>query len=678
MKTKIQLLLLTLGFTFLHGLSINGHGNPAAMTAETIHDIPAAMTAETIHDIPAAMTAETIHDIPAAMTEETIHDNHFTLTPVTDEIRKLENPVSERYLRRNLAKSTPRLILTPGIMEDLRGKIKTDPLAGNYYQAIKLNARDIMTQPLLERIVTGRRLLSVSREMLYRMNILAMVYLMENDRAILDRINEELIAVCNFSDWNPSHYLDVAEMAMAVALAVDWAGSDLPGSTVALAKNALIEKGINPSYQGEPGWINGTTNWNQVCNAGMIAASIVIAEKDPGLAARTISRSLDGIPYALHEYAPNGVYPEGPTYWGYGTQFSILTSSMLTSAFGTDFGIAAYPAFLKSADFRVLSVGPTGLYWNFADCGDSPGRSGDIRLAWIGAQTGNPAYIESEKFMMPPESMGRLDRTAGAGLVWISQFQPSDETPLPTVWKGDGVNPIVIFRNDDNDPDKYYFGGKGGRGTLPHGHMDAGSFVFELDGVRWSVDMGMQNYNLVEQAGFDLWGNCQQCERWTLLSTSNLGHSTLTVNDELFVNDGFVPIIQYSDGQQPEFVLDMSASYGENLNSATRRFYKEDSRSILIEDVIEPNERTQSITWQMMTTADVEMVAGGAVLSQDGKQLKMEILSHPDHSVSVISLDPPPLYLDKRIRGLKRIEVRIPAWTIETGQQTIAVRLTGN
>jgi hypothetical protein len=434
-----------------------------------------------------------------------------------DDILKLDNPFSARYLKRNLKRSGPRLILTPSLERDLRSKIKTDPLAGNYYRAMKLNAGNIMAAPLLERIVTGRRLLAVSREMLYRVNILGMVYLVEKDKEILDRINRELIAVCNFSDWNPSHFLDVAEMAMAVALAVDWIGRDLPSSTVELAKNALIEKGINPSYGDNMGWIYNTNNWNQVCNAGMIAASIVIAEKDPGLAARTIKRSLDGIPHALNVYAPDGVYPEGPTYWRYGTQFSVLTSSMLTSAFGTDFGIARYPAFMESAVFRTLSTGPSGLFWNFADCGDAPGNNGgDVVLTWFASQTGNPLFLERDKFLAPPESMGRLDRTAGAGLIWLTQFKQGKETTLPAVWKGDGTNPIVVFRNGDDDPDGYYFGGKGGRATLPHGHMDAGSFVFELDGVRWSVDMGMQDYNAVEQAGFDLWGRCQECMRWNL------------------------------------------------------------------------------------------------------------------------------------------------------------------
>ena len=134
-------------------------------------------------------------------------------------------------------------MLTPGLLKNLKKKLKTDPVVKNMYEAIKLNAAEIQKQPLLERVLVGRRLLGTSREMLYRMNILGIVYAVEKDPVILKRIDDELKAVCNFVDWHPPHYLDVAEMSMAVAIAVDWAGEDLPKSTVELAKTSLIEKG---------------------------------------------------------------------------------------------------------------------------------------------------------------------------------------------------------------------------------------------------------------------------------------------------------------------------------------------------------------------------------------------------------------------------------------------------
>jgi hypothetical protein len=600
-----------------------------------------------------------------------------------NEPQKLDNPISVQYLKTNLLKSQPRLVLNSTIEKGLKNKLKTDPVTQNLYKAIQANAVEIQKKPLLERKLEGRRLLGVSREMLSRINSLGMVYFIEKDPKILARINDEVLAVCKFSDWNPSHYLDVAEMSMAVAFALDWTAGKLPKSTIELAKTALIEKGIKPSWPengNQPGWAFGHNNWNQVCNGGMIAASIAIAEKDPGLAAKTISRALDGMVYALVQYSPDGVYPEGSTYWGYGTSFSVVTSAMLESAFGTDFGIADYPAFKESAVYRYLMNAPSGWYFNFADCGDKRSESGDIILAWFATKTGNKAFFEKERFLRPVKNDGSNDeisRLAGAGLVWVSQYAEKADVKMPLAWKGDGSNPIVVFRGGENDPHNYYFGGKGGRATTSHGNMDAGSFIFELNGVRWSIDPGNQNYNTLEQAGFDLWGGCQTCQRWTLLTKSNFGHSTVTVNDSLFFNNGTATLENFKDGENPEATFDLTAVYGDKIKSANRKFLKDSPTSVVIEDNFETNEKTKLITWQMMTTADVEIVKGGAVLKQDGKTLKLENLTHPELALSVVSLYPAPLKLDRQIEGLKRIEIRIPAWVLENGKGKLKVRLSG-
>ncbi len=598
---------------------------------------------------------------------------------VTDDIPKLDNPMTEQYLKKNLRKSQPRLVLNSSTEKMLRQKLKTDPVIRNMYEAIRLNAGKVMEEPLLERIQTGRRLLSVSREMLYRMNMLGMVYRIDKDPEVLDRINEELVAVCNFRDWNPSHFLDVAEMAMAVAIGLDWTAGDLPQSTIDLAQNALIEKGIRPSWPENgknPSWAYGTNNWNQVCNGGMIAASIAIAGKDPELAAKTIQRALDGLPHSLVEYMPDGVYPEGSTYWEYGTSFSVTTVAMLESAFGKDFGHSGYPGFKESAVFRVLMNAPSGWYYNFADCGDRRSVQGDETLAWFAAKTGNASFFEKERFLMPPDKMGKLSRLAGAALVWIAQYEEKGKGEIPTAWKGGGANPVVIFTGEKGDTHDYYFGGKGGRGTVNHGNMDGGSFVFELNGVRWVVDPGNQAYHELERTGFDLWNRCQECERWTLLTKNNFGHSTLTVNDQLHAVDGLATIVDFKDGAMPEATIDLTPAFRGQLKEAKRRFIKDSATSLVIEDHIETLDATELVTWQLMTTSDVELVDNGVILRQSGKRLKVENISHPGLAMSVVSLYPAPLQLDRQMKGLKRVELRMPAWTIDNGKTSIKIRLS--
>jgi hypothetical protein len=207
--------------------------------------------------------------------------------------------------------------------------------------------------------------------------------------------------------------------------------------------------------------------------------------------------------------------------------------------------------------------------------------------------------------------------------------------------------------------------------------MDGGSFRFELNGVRWVVDPGNQDYNELEKTGFNLWGRCQECERWRLLTKNNYGHSTVTVNNQLHVVDGMATIVDFRDVPNPGVTIDMTPAFKGQLKSAVRKFVKDSGTSLVIEDNIETSDETGLITWQMMTTANVEIVEGGAILRKDGKKLKLENLSHPELTISVISLYPAPLELDRQIKDLKRLELRIPAWTVKNKKETIKVRLSG-
>ena len=227
---------------------------------------------------------------------------------------KLKNPISVSYIKEHLEKRSPKLILTPSIERNLREKLKTDPLVQAYYKYLEEEADQILTEPLLTRKLIGRRLLGTSTTMVNRMGVLSMVYRIGKDPEILKRIDAEINAVCNFSDWHPVHFLDVAEMSFAVALATDWVGEALPQKTVKLAKTALIEKGILPSYVEKNGkemwWINAENNWSEVCHGGMVAASLVIADENQELAVKTISRALNKLNIPLKEYGPDGIYYE--------------------------------------------------------------------------------------------------------------------------------------------------------------------------------------------------------------------------------------------------------------------------------------------------------------------------------------------------------------------------------
>jgi hypothetical protein len=194
--------------------------------------------------------------------------------------------------------------------------------------------------------------------------------------------------------------------------------------------------------------------------------------------------------------------------------------------------------------------------------------------------------------------------------------------------------------------------------------------------VRWSLDPGNQSYFPLEQIGFPLSNRSQDGARWSLLTKGNQGHSNLSVNDARFVVTGYAPLRDFKTGAQPEVSIDMSEIYGGLLAACSRRFVQESERSMRVEDRFETNEATRHLTWAMMTTAEVIPVQGGAILRKDGKELKLSILEPAGLSVSVLSLDPPPLAFDKTIKNLKRIEIRLPAEQVKDGKGLLSVRLS--
>lgn len=605
-------------------------------------------------------------------------------------VTKLDNPITEAFIKKHLSKHSPKLILTSSIEKQLKQKIKSDELVRTYYEFLREEAFRIREIPLIEKDLVGFRFPD-AREALRRLATLSIVYRIDENPEILARINQELLAISKLDDWNPQHFLDVSQIALGVSLAIDWTANALPKETVALAKTALVEKAILPSFNSDGvrmGWINGSNNWNAVCHSGMVAASLAIADENPALAAKTISRALDKLPNSLKEYAPEGVHPEGPFYWRFGTSYTVVASDILTTALGTDFGISKSPGFMKTADYRLEVTAPSGECFNYADSEGKTDGDASAVLAWFAAQTGNGAYINKQFFQNPKDPDLLLSgealiqqnegRLAGVALIWLSQCSYKNTTELPTSWYGKGHVPIVVFRSNKDDDKQFYLAAKGGSGLISHGNMDAGTFVFELNGVRWVIDPGNQNYYPLNKIGFQLANSKQDSERWTLLTKNNFGHSTIVVNDELFQVDGNAPVTDFKQGDQPASTIDLTELYGDNIKSLKRKFLKESDHSLLIEDVFEINEATKNITWQLMTVADVIPVKNGAVLKQDGKELKLTILSPNDLDISIISLEPAPLEIDKQIENLKRIEISVPAYTLKENKGNIKVRLSAN
>jgi len=520
----------------------------------------------------------------------------------------------------------PRIMLLKGEESALKKSIASDKIWDATHHFILDECEKICDLPPVKRELIGKRLLDKSREALRRIFYLSYAWRMTSEDKYLDRAEMEMLAAAKFEDWNPSHFLDVAEMTMALSIGYDWLYRELSPESRKLIREAIITKGLVPSLDPDNNWwLTASHNWNQVCNAGMTFGALAIYETDPGLASEIIDRAAGSIRLPMEDYLPDGAYPEGYSYWGYGTSFNVMYLSAMEKAFGKEYDPELNEGFLKSASYLENMTGPSGICFNYSDCG--AGGSLQPAMFWFAQKLNDPSLLWSERHYLLSDKPSN-DRLLPAILIWSNGMVINDITPPAyNIRVGQGKNPVALMRTSWENPDAIFVGLKGGSPSVNHGHMDAGSFVMEANGVRWAMDLGMQNYNSLETAGVDLWNMSQNSQRWEVFRYNNFVHNTLTVNGKLQVVDGYAPITGFS-GQHGMLnaITDITAVYREELTSATRGIAIVDDRYVIVRDELETNENESVIRWNLLTSADVTITGNNtAELVKEGKKLVMKV-----------------------------------------------------
>lgn len=562
-----------------------------------------------------------------------------------------------------MPESHPRLFLNRDAEAALKQRIASDPVLQSIQASIVAEAdRQLKSQPV-ERVLIGRRLLDKSRTALSRVLHLGVAWRLTGETAYLARARAELVAVAGFSDWNPSHFLDVAEMTTAVAIGYDWLYAELDAPTRTLLRTAIIEKGLKPSLTSNS-WTRTNNNWNQVCNAGMAIGALAVAENARDLSADLITRAIETVPLAMHEYAPDGAYPEGPGYWGYGTTFNVLLISALESTLGSDFGLSAQPGFLATADYYLHVAGPSGYYFNYSDAGRG-GQGVSPAMSWFAAKRQQPYLLWNEWNALEARNAARgrgrgRDRTDPMLLLWIAPQQAKPTAPQALSWSGGGPNPVAFHRSGW-DGNASFVAIKGGSASVNHAHMDVGTFVMDADGLRWADGLGMQDYNSLESKGIKLWGNTQDSERWNVFRLGTSSHNVLQVDGQQQRVAGHAPIVLTKDGRT---VVDLTDIYSGQLARARRGVALQPDRTVRVQDEFTTLDRASQVRWAMVTRADVTIDGPGrATLTQNGKSVAFRVLEPADAALAIYPTDPPPTSIDARNEGTRMIgfEVRTPA-----------------
>jgi len=541
-------------------------------------------------------------------------------------------------------KGHPRLLLNAGEEDQLLRTIHTQPGFLKIHQMIIDKCDKLLKMPVVFYHIEAKRL-QAGYECSERIFYLSYAYRITHDKKYLYRVEPEIKSLCSFPNWNPNHYLDTSTITMSLAIAYDWLYDQLSSELKTLISEAIVKKGFNSSKTRPGNWFYSlNTNWNSVCNAGLVYGALAIFDVEPRASADIIEKCMNTIHLPLQSYAPDGAYPEGYDYWEYGTELQVLLNAELENIFGTDNGLTQSKGFLESAYYMLHMVGPSGYCFNYSDCSNSLPTC-NLTTFWFAKEVKDSSILWWEK--------DRLDRSQ----ISIGRYSPLLLTllkdikfnkiskPKQTMWVGRGIMPVVLVRSGWK-LNSIFFGIKGGLAFHSHAHMDAGSFVFDALGVRWAMDLRSQEYESLEKAKVDLFNGKQDGQRWKILRMNSLHHNTLTINGHY--HDVNIPATIKEviiSKKMRGATIDLSGVLKADLKSATRTAVLINNKYLQIVDSLTANEQMAQIQWTMCTSATAKIVSSDTILlRQKGKMLDLIVDSPEQIKLRIWSNEPEHFY----------------------------------
>jgi Heparinase II/III-like protein/Domain of unknown function (DUF4962) len=543
----------------------------------------------------------------------------------------------------------PRLLVLDADLARIRDIIATDPVARQWHEQLQRDAGKMLKEKPIERKLIGPRLLDKSRKALQRISTLAGLYRLDGDKRFAERARQEMLTAAAFEDWNPKHFLDVAEMTNALAIGYDWLFGFLTEQDRATIRTAIVEKGLKqslPVYEQHRWWSKVEHNWNQVCNGGMTVGALAIADEEPALASQIIGDGRASIVLAMKTFGPDGGWPEGPGYWNYATAYNVFYLAALETALGTDFGFKKMQGFAETGFFRIHFTGPTGQTFNYADAHEGAGTA--PQMFWLAREFNQPVFAGHERAMAE-------NRPTIFHLLWFDGRgrAPRDEDqPRAVVFRGVDV---AFLRSTWAGRGAVFVGFKGGDNKANHSHLDLGSFVLDAQGQRWALDLGADDYNMPGYFGK---------QRWSYYRLRTESHNTLTLDGENQDPHAAAPLVAFSASPLRTFaVADLTAAYKPKAARALRGIALLSGKQVLVQDELEARQPVE-VVWNFLTKAKIEASGDHATLTLGDGKLEARILSPQGAKFEIVSANPPPPQHQQP--EVQNLTVRLPAKTTQT------------
>lgn len=527
----------------------------------------------------------------------------------------------------------PRLIANPSQVSQAAST--SDPVSAKLKSYVMWRADHLLGATPVSYTLNGGRLLDVSEAVLNRTYVLAAAWLITKDTKYTDQLWKDLAAAAAFPDWNPDHFLDTGEMANAFGVAYDWAYGAWTPTQLTTMQNALISKAFQPAlkvytlpasdpypYKWDGNWALMKNNRNLVINSGLGMAALAISGDASSSIPQTIlDDSVTSIQNGLSEYASDGGYAEGPSYWEWATKRLISFITSLKVATGSDSGLAQNAGLQRTSQFGLAVTGADGTLNSFSDSATTMDPTAVLSgLAQLYGDRGLDGYAAAST--TTTEASLRLFWHQPGIAADSGAINPAKDLDFPSArffsmrqsWTSPTATSVAFKYGGTNSPPD-------------HQQADAGTFDLESLGQPWAVDLGK------EDLSYDL-TDAPTTNRLDYYRNRPEGHNTMVfdMSGSSFKLDAPVTKVRAASNDfSSYYVADLSKLYPDQVTSWRRGVKLTDNRQqVIVQDEFQTKTKSP-VSWRMQTAAQISVSADGktAYLVSNGRLMQATITKGP-------------------------------------------------
>lgn len=458
-------------------------------------------------------------------------------------------------------------------------------------------------------------------------------YYMTGDRAYIDKTIEFAKYLLNLQHWNgEAHMLSASWICLYLANTYDIFKDELPKELRDEIVFSCTEKAIKVHRE----FINGTVmntinnwatkdyNWNVICNAGpMLASMIFLGEGyDDALFLDTIEKAQVSLGYFMHYFSPDGGGFESPGYTNYLLSYMTPLMEGVENYFGENLGFTDYPGLNLVSTFLVNATGKQNSWAIHCDTDTVPACT--ALSMWFSeyfkdyeAQARN---IEQLYKNLPQFNIN--------GFTLLKNYMPNPPEVEYTNQKLDvtyrGMQ-LGASRDGHGDSQQIFLGVHGGYNNDAGMQQDIGNFFYEINGKVFADDTGREDYSI---QGSPYPNRPEGHNVWVVNPDEGIGQNLIAC--------GKVKLVE-SKPKGVIYTLDMLPAYYGMVDGATRGYMLSDDRKIFtLQDEIQPSVGSNEFYWFWHSPSEIEIDEENntVTLEQDGQICTLYLDSNVDFIIT--------------------------------------------